>query len=81
MWKLKENVVTEGPGRYGSEVYHGTSHVKCTTVLHTNMGPTAPQRHVGSYEFRSSTYISPTARRSTKEGLGSPEAPAGLLAK
>jgi hypothetical protein len=35
LWKLKdlggivtkENVVREGPGRYGSEVYHGTSQV------------------------------------------------------
>jgi hypothetical protein len=34
VWKLKdlggivtkENVVREGPGRYGSEVYHGTLH-------------------------------------------------------
>ena len=34
LWKLKdlggivskENVVREGPGRYGSEVYHGTLH-------------------------------------------------------
>ena len=36
LWKLKdlggivtkENVVREGPGRYGSEVYHGTSHIR-----------------------------------------------------
>ena len=35
LWKLKdlggivtkESVVREGPGRYGSKVYHGTSHV------------------------------------------------------
>ena len=26
----KENVVREGPGRYGSEVYHGTSHLPGT---------------------------------------------------
>ena len=38
LWKLKdlggivtkENVVREGPGRYGSEVYHGTSHLPGT---------------------------------------------------